>query len=160
MLSGIAFMGLAHAFPQQRFCIADTTANRLASTVYIPPNLAIVTPQLKKSVVPFFTNYKLPYSSDYFNDARMDMVLDLNMPDIAWKMLGEIKRVLRPGGILTIVDEIGNKFEAELLARLLRLTTTKKLNTNEILASGYLLSETAQAFQQFGFDLFLLELKK
>jgi ubiquinone/menaquinone biosynthesis C-methylase UbiE len=158
-LTGVVFLGLARTFPKEDFYIADITAKDVSSKT-IPPNLHISSPEIGGISFPFLSTYRLAYPPNYFDDARMDMVLDLVNPDEALKMFWEVRRCLKPGGSFTIVDEIENSSIAKGVTRLSGLKQTRLLNTQQILESGYHLSETAKAFKYHGHDLFLLRSQK
>lgn len=158
-MSGVVFLGLARVLPSEDFHIADIAANK-ADRRNLPSNLSITSPIMKNIPFPFLSTYKLAYPSNYFNDARLDAVLDVVTPDIAFKILSEIKRCLKPNGTLTIMDDIFHRSGAIFSSRLLGLEQVEIMNTQEIIQSGYPLSQQILAFDHFGFDLFLLKLKK
>ena len=115
---------------------------------------------MRKFPLPFLSSYKLAYPPNYFDDARMDTILDVVRPDIAFKIFREVKRCLKPRGCFTIVDDIFHERGTILSTRLSGLRQVELKNTQEIVQSGYLLSEQTLAFKHFGHDLFLLKLRK
>lgn len=158
-VSGVVFLGLARTCPNEDFYIADITAGKADRSI-IPSNLSITSPILRKIPLPFFSTYKLTYPSNYFDDARMDTLLDVVSPDIVVKIFREIKRCLKPNGCLTIVDDVFHRSSTIFSARLSGFKQESIMGTQEIIQSGYPLSEQSLAFKHFRHDLFLLKLRK
>lgn len=158
-VSGVVFLGLARAFPNEDFHIADITSDKADRSI-IPSNLSITSPMMRKIPLPFLSTYKLAYPPNYFDDARMDAVLDIITPDIVFKIFGEIKRCLKPKGCLTIVDDIFHRSGTIFSAHLSGFQQVCIMDTQEIIQSGYPLSEQSLAFKHFRHDLFLLKLRK
>jgi hypothetical protein len=156
-LDGVIFLGLAHLLPQDLFYIVDVTADKIEKG-HLPKNVFVSTPQVVKIPIPFLSEYKLKHPNHFFDDARMDMVLDVVQPDVALSMFREVRRCLKPGGVFTVVDEIGNRPETVFLGAVSGMKKTSEMNTRELFKSSYPISQYTEAFS--GHDVFSIQFKR
>jgi len=156
------FERLAQQYLQAMFYIVDPKGKNSLKTTF-PQNLIVTAPK-SKDFFGFTIDYQIPYTDDFFDDARMDAVLDFMdytyAPVLLLRVLREIKRVLQPNSTLTIMDVNHHKGGVIPACKIIGFRNTQMFSFQELFESGYPISPQIEAFHGFGFPVFGLQVTK
>ncbi len=150
------FEEMAVQRPGERFCIVDPKVRKTEEPTMMT-NLEMTSPEIRK-LLGYVLHFRIPYSDAHFDDARMDAVLDFL--DFSYetlylfRALREIRRVLKTGGIFTVMDLEYHAPGIQRVSQLAGFRHMEKFSYQEMIDAHYPVSPMIQAFRYFGFPIF------